>query len=98
LSENFVAHQLDFLSHLAKPTPSFLLRRKIHFSKIQARKTTFWKKQDSERNTKYLIKSYMPIKLHGLGKSNKKRIKEIGRELKKLEPVQIGTIIWPTLY
>jgi hypothetical protein len=39
----------------------------------------------------------MSIKLHGLGKSNKKRIKEIGRELKKLEPVQIGTIIWATL-
>jgi hypothetical protein len=40
----------------------------------------------------------MSIKLHGLGKSNKKTIKEIERELKKLEPVQIGTIIWATLY
>jgi hypothetical protein len=40
----------------------------------------------------------MSIKLHGLGESNKKTIEEIERELKKLEPVQIGTIIWATLY
>ncbi len=41
---------------------------------------------------------HMSIKLQGHGESNKKRILKIGHEMKKLEPVQIGTIIWATLY